>query len=141
MDNNTNSNQKLMTLEELRTKLLRINNSFCNYISTFNNNFEESPEPLNNAMKYSKELTDDFTQFYQQFNMLTEEALKEEVKQNQNTNSAPKKILIDNLLVKRILNVNKNNLEKLKRKNEETNKTIENHSKELSKIFENPQTK
>ena len=141
MDNNTNSNQKLMTLEELRTKLLRINNSFCNYISTFNNNFEESPEPLNNAMKYSKELTDDFTQFYQQFNMLTEEALKEEVKQNENTNSAPKKILIDNLLVKHILNVNKNNLEKLKRKNEETNKTIENHSKELSKIFENPQTK
>ena len=141
MDNNTNSNQKLMTLEELRTKLLRINNSFCNYISTFNNNFEESPEPLNNAMKYSKELTDDFTQFYQQFNMLTEEALKEEVKQNQNTNSAPKKILIDNLLVKHILNANKNNLEKLKRKNEETNKTIENHSKELSKIFENPQTK
>ena len=141
MDNNTNSNQKLMTLEELRTKLLRINNSFCNYISTFNNNFEESPEPLNNAMKYSKELTDDFTQFYQQFNMLTEEALKKEVKQNQNTNSAPKKILIDNLLVKHILNVNKNNLEKLKRKNEETNKTIENHSKELSKIFENPQTK
>ena len=141
MDNNTNSNQKLMTLEELRTKLLRINNSFCNYISTFNNNFEESPEPLNNAMKYSKELTDDFTQFYQQFNMLTEEALKKEVKQNQNTNSAPKKILIDNLLVKHILNVNKNNLEKLKRKNEETNKTIENHSKELSRIFENPQTK
>ena len=141
MDNNKNSNQKLMTLEELRTKLLRINNSFCNYISTFNNNFEESPEPLNNAMKYSKELTDDFTQFYQQFNMLTEEALKEEVKQNQNTTSAPKKILIDNLLVKHILNVNKNNLEKLKRKNEETNKTIENHEKGLSKIFENPQTK
>ena len=141
MDNNTNSNQKLMTLEELRTKLLRINNSFCNYISTFNNNFEESPEPLNNAMKYSKVLTDEFTQFYQQFNILTEEALKEEVKQNQNTNSAPKKIIIDNLLVKHILNVNKNNLEKLKRKNEETNKTIENHSKELSKIFENPQTK
>ena len=140
MDNNTNSNQKLMTLEELRTKLLRINNSFCNYISTFNNNFEESPEPLNNAMKYSKELTDDFTQFYQQFNMLTEEALKEEVKQNQNTNSAPKKILIDNLLVKHILNVNKNNLEKLKRKNEETNKTIKNHE-ELLKTFENPQTK
>ena len=82
-------------------------------------------------MKYSKELTDDFTQFYQQFNMLTEEALKEEVKQNQNTNSAPKKILIDNLLVKHILNVNKNNLEKLKRKNEETNKTIKNHEELL----------
>ena len=130
-----------MTPEELRRKLLNINISFCNYINTFNHSFEDSPEPLNNAMKYSKVLTDEFTQFYQQFNILTEEALKEEVKQNQNTTSAPKKILIDNLLVKHILNVNKNNLEKLKRKNEETNKTIENHEKGLSKIFENPQTK
>ena len=139
MDNNTNSNQKLMTLEELRTKLLRINNSFCNYISTFNNNFEESPEPLNNAMKYSKELTDDFTQFYQQFNMLTEEALKEEVKQNQNQNqiSSPKKIVIDNMTVKQILNTNRNNLDKLKRKNEETSKTIKFYEDELKKIFEN----
>ena len=139
MDNNTNSNQKLMTLEELRTKLLRINNSFCNYISTFNNNFEESPEPLNNAMKYSKVLTDEFTQFYQQFNILTEEALKEEVKQNQNQNqiSSPKKIVIDNMTVKQILNTNRNNLDKLKRKNEETSKTIKFYEDELKKIFEN----
>ena len=137
MDNNTNSNQKLMTPEELRRKLLNINISFCNYINTFNHSFEDSPEPLNNAMKYSKVLTDEFTQFYQQFNILTEEALKEEVKQNQNTNSAPKKILIDNLLVKHILNVNKNNLEKLKRKNEETSKTIKFYEDELKKIFEN----
>ena len=98
MDNNTNSIQKLMTPEELRRKLLNINISFCNYINTFNHSFEDSPEPLNNAMKYSKVLTDEFTQFYQQFNILTEEALKEEVKQNQNQNqiSSPKKIVIDN---------------------------------------------
>ena len=139
MDNNTNSNQKLMTPEELRRKLLNINISFCNYINTFNHSFEDSPEPLNNAMKYSKVLTDEFTQFYQQFNILTEEALKEEVKQNQNQNqiSSPKKIVIDNMTVKQILNTNRNNLDKLKRKNEETSKTIKFYEDELKKIFEN----
>ena len=139
MDNNTNSNQKLMTPEELRRKLLNINISFCNYINTFNHSFEDSPEPLNNAMKYSKVLTDEFTQFYQQFNILTEEALKEEVKQNQNQNqiSSPKKIVIDNMTVKQILNTNRNNLDKLKRKNEETSETIKFYEKELKKIFEN----
>ena len=139
MDNNTNSNQKLMTPEELRRKLLNINISFCNYINTFNHSFEDSPEPLNNAMKYSKVLTDEFTQFYQQFNILTEEALKEEVKQNQNQNqiSSPKKIVIDNMTVKQILNTNRNNLDKLKRKNEETSKTIKFYEEELKKIFEN----
>ena len=139
MDNNTNSNQKLMTPEELRRKLLNINISFCNYINTFNHSFEDSPEPLNNAMKYSKVLTDEFTQFYQQFNLLTEEALKEEVKQNQNQNqiSSPKKIVIDNMTVKQILNTNRNNLDKLKRKNEETGETIKFYEDELKKIFEN----
>ena len=137
MDNNTNSNQKLMTPEELRRKLLNINISFCNYINTFNHSFEDSPEPLNNAMKYSKVLTDEFTQFYQQFNILTEEALKEEVKQNQNQISSPKKIVIDNMTVKQILNTNRNNLDKLKRKNEETSKTIKFYEDELKKIFEN----
>ena len=139
MDNNTNSNQKLMTPEELRRKLLNINISFCNYINTFNHSFEDSPEPLNNAMKYSKVLTDEFTQFYQQFNILTEEALKEEVKQNQNQNqiSSPKKIVIDNMTVKQILNTNRNNLDKLKRKNEETGKTIKFYEGQLKKMFEN----
>ena len=139
MDNNTNSNQKLMTPEELRRKLLNINISFCNYINTFNHSFEDSPEPLNNAMKYSKVLTDEFTQFYQQFNILTEEALKEEVKQNQNQNqiSSPKKIVIDNMTVKQILNTNRNNLDKLKRKNEETGETIKFYEGQLKKMFEN----
>ena len=139
MDNNTNSNQKLMTPEELRRKLLNINISFCNYINTFNHSFEDSPEPLNNAMKYSKVLTDEFTQFYQQFNILTEEALKEEVKQNQNQNqiSSPKKIVIDNMTVKQILNTNRNNLDKLKRKNEETDETIKFYEGQLKKMFEN----
>ena len=137
MDNNTNSNQKLMTPEELRRKLLNINISFCNYINTFNHSFEDSPEPLNNAMTYSKVLTDEFTQFYQQFNILTEEALKEEVKQNQNQISSPKKIVIDNMTVKQILNTNRNNLDKLKRKNEETGETIKFYEGQLKKMFEN----
>ena len=62
------SNRKLMTPEELRNELLNINISFCNYIDTFKQDFKESPEHLNNAMKYSNQLTEGFTKFYEQFN-------------------------------------------------------------------------
>ena len=41
------------------------------------------------------------------------------------------------MTVKQILNTNRNNLDKLKRKNEETSKTIKFYEDELKKIFEN----
>ena len=118
--------------------LSSINISFCNYISSFNKEFDESPEPLNNALKYSNQLTDDFTKFYQQFNLLTEEALKKEdnPKQNQK-NSGPNRIIIDNMIVKQLSYSIKNNIDKLKKKNEETNNTIKMYDNELSKMLEN----
>ena len=138
MNANKDSNLKLMTPEELRKHLLSINISFCNYISSFNKEFDESPEPLNNAVKYSNQLTDDFTKFYQQFNLLTEEALKKEdnPKQNQK-NSGPNRIIIDNMIVKQLSYSIKNNIDKLKKKNEETNNTIKMYDNELSKMLEN----
>ena len=138
MNDNKDSNLKLMTPEELRKHLLSINISFCNYISSFNKEFDESPEPLNNAVKYSNQLTDDFTKFYQQFNLLTEEALKKEdnPKQNQK-NSGPNRIIIDNMIVKQLSYSIKNNIDKLKKKNEETNNTIKMYENELSKMLEN----
>ena len=138
MNDNKDSNLKLMTPEELRKHLLSINISFCNYISSFNKEFDESPEPLNNAVKYSNQLTDDFTKFYQQFNLLTEEALKKEdnPKQNQK-NSGPNRIIIDNMIVKQLSYSIKNNIDKLKKKNEETNNTIKMYDNELSKMLEN----
>ena len=138
MNDTKDSNLKLMTPEELRKHLLSINISFCNYISSFNKEFDESPEPLNNAVKYSNQLTDDFTKFYQQFNLLTEEALKKEdnPKQNQK-NSGPNRIIIDNMIVKQLSYSIKNNIDKLKKKNEETNNTIKMYDNELSKMLEN----
>ena len=138
MNDTKDSNLKLMTPEELRKHLLSINISFCNYISSFNKEFDESPEPLNNAVKYSNQLTDDFTKFYQQFNLLTEEALKKEdnPKQNQK-NSGPNRIIIDNMIVKQLSYSIKNNIDKLKKKNEETNNTIKMYDNELSKMIEN----
>ena len=141
MNDNKDSNLKLMTPEELRKHLLSINISFCNYISSFNKEFDESPEPLNNAVKYSNQLTDDFTKFYQQFNLLTEEALKKEdnPKQNQK-NSGPNRIIIDNMIVKQLSYSIKNNIDKLKKKNEETNNTIKMYENELLKMLENKST-
>ena len=138
MNDTKDSNLKLMTPEELRKHLLSINISFCNYISSFNKEFDESPEPLNNAVKYSNQLTDDFTKFYQQFNLLTEEALKKEdnPKQNQK-NSGPNRIIIDNMIVKQLSYSIKNNIDKLKKKNEETNNTIKMYDNELSKMLDN----
>ena len=129
MNDNKDSNLKLMTPEELRKHLLSINISFCNYISSFNKEFDESPEPLNNAVKYSNQLTDDFTKFYQQFNLLNP-------KQNQK-NSGPNRIIIDNMIVKQLSYSIKNNIDKLKKKNEETNNTIKMYDNELSKMLEN----
>ena len=138
MNDNNNSNLKLMTPEELRKHLLSINISFCNYINSFNKEFDESPEPLNNAVKYSNQLTDDFTKFYQQFNLLTEEALKKEDNQKQNQiNPGPNRITIDNMIVKQLTYTMKNNLIKLKKKNEETTNTIKMYDNELSKMIDN----
>ena len=138
MNDNKDSNLKLMTPEELRKHLLSINISFCNYISSFNKEFDESPEPLNNAVKYSNQLTDDFTKFYQQFNLLTEEALKKEDNQKQNQiNPGPNRITIDNMIVKQLTYTMKNNLIKLKKKNEETTNTIKMYDNELSKMIDN----
>ena len=138
MNDTKDSNLKLMTPEELRKHLLSINISFCNYISSFNKEFDESPEPLNNAVKYSNQLTDDFTKFYQQFNLLTEEALKKEDNQKQNQiNPGPNRITIDNMIVKQLTYTMKNNLIKLKKKNEETTNTIKMYDNELSKMIDN----
>ena len=138
MNDNKDSNLKLMTPEELRKHLLSINISFCNYINSFNKEFDESPEPLNNAVKYSNQLTDDFTKFYQQFNLLTEEALKKEDNQKQNQiNPGPNRITIDNMIVKQLTYTMKNNLIKLKKKNEETTNTIKMYDNELSKMIDN----
>ena len=136
----SNSNLKLISHEELRKNLLNINNSFCNYIKSLNKDFDESPEHLNNSMKYSKELINEFTDFYKQFNLLSEEVLKDDTNQKQK-NSSPKEIIIDNAVVKYYTESLKSSIDKLKRKNEETANTIKGYENDVRKLFDSGSNK
>ena len=136
----SNSNLKLISHEELRKNLLNINNSFCNYIKSLNKDFDESPEHLNNSMKYSKELINEFTDFYKQFNLLSEEVLKDDTNQKQKI-SSPKEIIIDNAVVKYYTESLKSSIDKLKRKNEETANTIKGYENDVRKLFDSGSNK
>ena len=136
----SDSNLKLISHEELRKNLLNINNSFCNYIKSLNKDFDESPEHLNNSMKYSKELINEFTDFYKQFNLLSEEVLKDDANQKQK-NSSPKEIIIDNAVVKYYTESLKSSIDKLKRKNEETTNTIKGYENDVRKLFDSGSNK
>ena len=69
------SNSKIISPDKLKENLLTINISLCNYMKSLNQNFDESPESLNKTSKYSDQLIDEFTKFYEQFNILTDETL------------------------------------------------------------------
>ncbi len=136
----SDSNLKLISPEELRQNLLNINNSFCNYIKSLNKDFDESPEHLNNSMKYSKELINEFTDFYKQFNLLSGEALKENTNHKQK-NSSPKEIIVDNIVIKYFSDSLKANIDKLKKKNEETTNTIKGYENDIRKLFDSSSNK
>ena len=129
------SNTNIISPEQLKKNLLNINNSLCNYIKSLNQNFEESPELLNETSKYSDQLIDEFTNFYNQFNLLTETALKDNNNQKQtNPNLNPKSIVIDNKMVKSFSESIEKNLFILDKKNKETDNAIKNYEKELNEL-------
>ena len=129
------SNTKLMSPEQLKTNLLNINNYLCCYINSLNQNYDESPEHLNNTIKYSEKLMNEFTNFYEQFNKLTEEALIDNTNQKQNyISSNHKKIVIDNKMIKNLSDLYKNNLNKLESKNNDTKKAIQSFEEELKNL-------
>ena len=129
------SNTNIISPEQLKKNLLNINNSLCNYIKSLNQNFEESPELLNETSKYSDQLIDEFTNFYNQFNLLTETALKDNNNQKQtNSNLNPKSIVIDNKMVKSFSESIEKNLFILDKKNKETDNAIKNYEKELIEL-------
>ena len=136
MDNmEIDSNTDIISPEQLKKNLLNINNSLCNYIKSLNQNFEESPELLNETSKYSDQLIDEFTKFYNQFNLLTETALKDNNNQKQtNSNLNPKSIVIDNKMVKSFSESIEKNLFILDKKNKETDNAIKNYEKELNEL-------
>ena len=129
------SNSKLISPEQLKKNLLNINNSLCGYINSLNQNFDESPELLNKTTKYSDQLMNEFTNFYEQFNSLTEEFLNDNTNQKQNNiSSYPKAIVIDNKTIKHLSELYKNNLNNLVSKNNDTEKSIQYFEKDLKEL-------
>ena len=80
---------KITELETFKNKANDVILSHEIRIKSLNKDFDESPEHLNNSMKYSKELINEFTNFHKQFNLLSEEVLKDNTNQKQK-NSSPK---------------------------------------------------
>ena len=132
MEIDTDSSQKLMSPEELRINLLNINNHFCKYIESLSEDFDKSPEYMNKSINCTKQIIDEFSKFHKQFNILHDKALNNRTKQNQK-DSSPKEIIVDNKIVKHLSNVIKNNLNNLKVKNDEYNKALVNYENEFNK--------
>jgi len=134
--NNIDPNTKLITTQELKEKLEKINNSFCDYIKSLNQNFDETPEHLNISMKNSNILLDEFKNFYDQFNLLTEKVLNtNNSNKEKNTTGQKKTIIVENVIVKQLKRSIKTSIDNLKIKNDENNNAIKKYDNELKSLF------
>ena len=134
--NNIDPNTKLITTQELKEKLEKINNSFCDYIKSLNQNFDETPEHLNISMKNSNILLDEFKNFYDQFNLLTEKVLNtNNSNKEKNTTGQKKTIIVENVIVKQLKRSIKTSIDNLKIKNDENNNAIKKYENELKSLF------
>ena len=134
--NNIDPNTKLITTQELKEKLEKINNSFCDYIKSLNQNFDETPEHLNLSMKNSNILLDEFKNFYDQFNLLTEKVLNtNNSNKEKNTTGQKKTIIVENVIVKQLKRSIKTSIDNLKIKNDENNNAIKKYDNELKSFF------
>ena len=135
-NNNIDPNTKLITTQELKEKLEKINNSFCDYIKSLNQNFDETPEHLNISMKNSNILLDEFKNFYDQFNLLTEKVLNtNNSNKEKNTTGQKKTIIVENVIVKQLKRSIKTSIDNLKIKNDENNNAIKKYDNELKSLF------
>ena len=134
--NNIDPNTKLITTQELKEKLEKINNSFCDYIKSLNQNFDETPEHLNISMKNSNILLDEFKNFYDQFNLLTEKVLNtNNSNKEKNTTGQKKTIIVENVIVKQLKRSIKASIDNLKIKNDENDNAIKKYDNELKSLF------
>ena len=138
-DNNINANQKehILSPEEMKQNLEKINSTFNNYLKSLIKDFDNDPKSLKDSVNYSTELIDSFKQFYNQYNLLAEDIL---IKPNQNIENknipnAKSEIIIDNMTVKGFeenLNEYNNKLEKTLKENDEKYKKIQEELRGLS---------
>ena len=138
INNNIQSTSTLLTPEEMKKNLEKINTSFTNYLSTLIKDFDESPGNLKDSVQYSTELIDEFKAFYDKFNLLSDEVLINKAYQNQqNNNNRPnerKKIVIDNMAVKELDQIIKNDIDKLERTTKENDEKIKKFNDEIKNL-------
>ena len=133
-----NQNPRIKTPEEMKANLEKINNSFNQYLKSLIKDFDENPESLKDSVKYSSDLIDDFKQFYNEYNFLSEEVLikpnQSNMNQNQQNQSNRNRIYIDYLSVKAMeKNINDYN-NKLKKTNDENEIKINKIFEDLRKL-------
>ena len=133
-----NQNPRIKTPEEMKANLEKINNSFNQYLKSLIKDFDENPESLKDSVKYSSDLIEDFKQFYNEYNFLSEEVLikpnQSNMNQNQQNQSNRNRIYIDYLSVKAMeKNINDYN-NKLKKTNDENEIKINKIYEDLRKL-------
>ena len=113
-NNYIQSNSALLTPEEMKQNLEKINKSFSNSMNSLIKDFDENPDTFKNSVKYSTELIDEFKSFHDKFNLLNEEILSNKTYQNQQNNNIQsnerKKIIIENMAVKELEQLIKNDI-------------------------------
>lgn len=135
-NNNIKEKKELLTPEQLKLKLEKINGSFNNYINSLIQDFDEHPESLQKSVQYSTELIDEFKNFYEHFNILSEEILSNKTNQIQKNNNpnGREKIILDNLCVKELSDLISDRNNKLAKTNEENFGKIKKFNEELEKL-------
>ena len=136
--NSNNIKSQILSPEEMKTNLENINNSFSKYLDSIIKDFDENPKSLEKSVGYSTELINSFKQFYNNFNLISDELLSNKQNIEQQTNSSQQnrrnKIIIDNIIVKDINeNVLKAN-DKLQKTIKDTDDKIKKYSEEMKNL-------
>ena len=138
MNQNRINNKQILSAEEMKNKIIKINNSFNNYIKSLTKDFDEDPNSYKSSCKYSSELIDEFNQFYENFNLLREEVLSKNNQYPQNNNMEPKEretVVIDNIIVKDLKESFAKKVINLKNSINDNNNRIDKINDDLIKIL------
>ena len=130
MNQNRINNKQILSPEEMKNKIIKINNTFNNYITSLTKDFDKDPNSYKDSCKFSSELIEEFNQFYDNFNLLREEVLTKNNQNPQNNNMEPKEketLVIDNIIVKDLK-------ESFTKKNINLNNSINENNNRIAKI-------
>ena len=131
---NIKKNKELSTPEQLKSSLEKINLSFSEYIKSLNKDFDERPDSLKNSNEHSAELINAFKTFYNDYNILSNEMLTNNIQNKNNTSNEKNEIIIDNITVNEINFLLEDKIHKIKKQNEDTREKIKQYINDLNNL-------